>query len=69
MIEITGTEPAANALAAQMQEMETTTSSGSTPLLQPGQMPGTNQDKTSTYSQMPGTNQDKTSMYSLPAGH
>ncbi|XP_033629509.1 uncharacterized protein LOC117291741 isoform X3 [Asterias rubens] len=43
-----GTEPAANALAAQMQEMETTTSSGSTPLLQPGQMPGTNQDKTST---------------------
>ncbi|XP_033629510.1 uncharacterized protein LOC117291741 isoform X4 [Asterias rubens] len=43
-----GTESAANALAAQMQEMETTTSSGSTPLLQPGQMPGTNQDKTST---------------------
>ncbi|XP_071791890.1 uncharacterized protein [Asterias amurensis] len=45
---VQGTESATNALAAQMQEMETTTSSGSTPLLQPGQMPGTNQDKTST---------------------
>ncbi len=48
--EMRGTESAVNALTAQVKQMDTSISSGSTPSLQqPGQIHGTNQDEPSMY--------------------